>query len=146
MIEISSGKPYNMSNKHKEQGSITVKDEQKIEEIIKHQEETAKTMVIKRRTHVLKAELTEIQPSSILFSALSLASNELARLQRMSMAGELVMQDFKKYSILINSMLKLSEETRQLEQQSYLEGKTESEQAKLFKQAIDVLTEEMDDD
>ena len=95
----------------------------------------------KRRVHLMKAELTTISPQSMLFNALNVASTELARLNRLSQTGDLSMADFKKYQILINSLVKLSEENRLSKSQSHLEGLSDDEVKAKVLEALGVLDE-----
>ena len=114
--------------------------EEKAERIIKDQE------LHKRKKVVMQAELTTIAPSGMLFNALSVASTELARLQRLSALGELTMADFKKYQILIQSLTKLSEENRLNKQVAHLDGLTEEQKTAKVLEAIDVLNITVGDD
>lgn len=126
-----------------EHGSVRLKPSKKDLEKMSNGRETRL-----RRRHILKASLTHIEPSSILFNSLQVASSELARLAQKSMNEELTLSETKKYTMLINAMVKLSEENRNIEQQSHLEGRSEEEQEILVQKAIEALAveAEIDDD
>ena len=66
-------------------------DEQRAKDIQEYTKHFTKKH--KRKAVVMRAELTAISPQNMLFNALSIASTELARLQRMSTAGELSMTE-----------------------------------------------------
>jgi hypothetical protein len=108
----------------------------KTEQIIEEQNKQA------RKTHIMRAELTTIQPSTILFNAISVAATELARLQRLSVSNGLSMSEAKKYEIMFNAMLKLSAESRLVKQQSLLEGKSDAEVIAIVQEALEVISNE----
>lgn len=94
-----------------------------------------------RKQHIMTAELVTIAPHTLLFNALSIAAQELARLQSLSVNNELSDNDFKKYAILIQALVKLSEENRLSKAQSYLENKSEEDIKLLVLKAIEALNE-----
>lgn len=96
----------------------------------------------KRKQKLMVTELTSISPTSMLANALSIAATELARMSRASQAGELVFNDFRKYAILINSMVKIAEESRLSKQQSQFEGLSDEEIKAKVKEALEIVAED----
>lgn len=96
----------------------------------------------KNKQRLMKAELVSLSPTSMLTHALSIAATELARLDRSCQAGELELYDLKKYAILINSMVKIAEESRLSRQQSRLEGKSPEEVRELVRKALETIENE----